>query len=770
VSGLQDVAASETLPCVTVDPGGTLALYNNSGCGPPPITLTLEHGGTIDAGGTIALYSSNTCDEGGDSTLDVAGGTLINDGTIDASWAGLPGNANGGNRYITGNVTSNGTVEVSDVTYFEGGTFKNKGAFDVAVGSSLDYSASIQDGESFLNGAGGSITVGTASGGYPGLFLESGGTFTEAGTTSGPDPVLSGGTLDYTGSGASDITVQGAVTLAGAIEAGQSLLLEAGTCASAAAAVTTTGSVTNAGTLTFAYLGGGCGGSSSLTVAAGSSLTSSGTINATSATDESLTGSLTNTGTINVSGVLTMSGPGTFDNTGSLSIADGSSVTVPAASTGQGLMVKDGTKGSIAGNGASGQMQIAGPDNTYEQGAGKTSGNPVVVQGGDDLTYSGTGSSEVVVEGAVNLAGSSIGLKQEVLLSSGACAAASADLTVSSNMTNHGTVTFYEQPGGCAGAGTLTVSGGTFRNSGTLASTWYGTVSGSLDNTGKIEASNGTLTIDELTNLTSGTLTGGTYVVNGGGQLQLPGPITTLAAKVEQDGSAVFDGAFNGLTTIASGGFLTLGNGSNLTVPGGFSNSGVISLGSSDTLDVSGSYTQATTGRLSVDVAGTGAGSTYGQLAISGTAKLGGALAITKGYAPGKGDTQQPVTYSSGTGRFSSVTGTSAGQGLFFILQYTPESAELVTTATKLQVSPAKGAPGTAVTVKGSGFSPGEAVTLSFQDASGRLTDLTPATANSSGAFTVSETVPPGAASGAGSFIALGQTSDVSVHRPFTVT
>jgi hypothetical protein len=775
VTGYQVVSASETLPCVTVDPGGTLAVYNNGGCGTafPAITLTLAGGGTVDAGGTIALYSSNSCDEGGDSTLDVASGKLVSNGTIAASWAGPGGNgnANGGSRYIEGNVTSNGTTEVSDLTYFQGGTFTNNGSFGVSDGSSFTFEARLQSGESFVNGATGSITVGTGAGGtYPGVFQQYGGTFTEAGTTSGPDPALDAGTLDYTGSGVSTITAQGAVRLKGAIAAGQTLTLEAGTCSTPAAVVTTSGRVTNAGTLSFAYLGGGCGSSPSLTMPTGSSLANSGTINATSATNQSLTGTLTNTGTIYVANMLTMSGPGTFTNSGSLSIADGSVATVAGASAGQGLVIKNGTGGSIAGNGASGQLVITGPDNTYQQGAGTTSGNPVAVQGGNTLDYTATGSSVVLVEGAVALAGGTIGAKQQILISSGACSSASANLTVSSNVTNHGTVTFYELPGGCEGGGTMTVSDGTFHNAGTLAADWSGTISGPVSNTGTIEAPTGTLTIGALDNLASGTLTGGAYTVSGNGQMQLPGPVTTLAASVEQDGSGSFDGALNGLSAIGSGGALTVGTGANMTVPGGFTNSGTITLGSADTLQVDGNYAQGSAGRLAVDVAGTTAGSTYGQLAVAGTATLAGTLAITKEYTPAKGDTQQPVTYSASSGQFSSVTGTGTGTGQYFVLRYTPQSAELVVAATKLTLTPVTGAPGTKVRVKGSGFSPGETVALSFKDASGTVTTLPSATAGSGGRFTVSDPVPAGASTGAASFIAAGQVSYVSVHHAFTVS
>src|SRR6185436_10383515 len=93
-----------------------------------------------------------------------------------------------------------------------------------------------------------------------------------------------------------------------------------------------------------------------------------------------------------------------------------------------------------------------------------------------------------------------------------------------------------------------------------------------------------------LTNLSGGTLTGGTYqVVNtgSGASIQLPSGITTNAATILLDGTNtnLYVGgggidALNGFVTNAATGSFTIQNGRNFTSAGSFSNSGGVTIGS----------------------------------------------------------------------------------------------------------------------------------------------------------------------------------------------
>jgi hypothetical protein len=589
ISSYVAITASQAFPCVTVEDGGTLAVVNTGGCGTgyPTITLTLENGGAVDAGGMIGLFTSNNCDEGGDSILDIAHGTLDNAGTIIGAWCTNPGGSPdncGGNRYIEGNVTNTGSVEVTDVDFFEDGMFHNSGELSVYAGGVCPSQcvADIADGESFVNATKGSIVDQTESGQVSGSFSMSGGTFSEAGTTSGPGISLSGVTLDYTGKGASGLVVTGTSTLEGTSVAGQTLEPQGG---------------------------------SDLALSAPDGFTNGGVIDFDSGSDEA----------------------------------------------------------------------------TFTIGSGQT------------LTNEGT-----VEEG---------------------CSPGPAEFTT------------IEGPG-------------------------------DFDNDGTIAVGCGVLTLDTLDNLSARTLSGGAYVATGNAQMQLPGSVRTLAASIDQEDSANFEGALSSLTTIGPGGSLALTGGADLSVSSGLGNAGVISLGTNDTLDVSGPYKQAASGTIDDGVAGAAAGSTYGQLQVNGEATFAGTLIVSKAssYEPAKGSTQQVLTYSSKSGRFTSVEGTTAGSGRYFVLQYTDSAAELVVNATTLKVSPHSGAPGSTVTLTGKGFSPGETITVSFRDHAGHLTTRSAAMAGSSGGFTVVETVPSGAAGGAGEFRASGRISEVTAHCDFSVT
>jgi fibronectin-binding autotransporter adhesin len=786
VKGTVDVSASETLTCVTVESGATLQLYDNGGCGSsfPTITLTLTDGGTIKAGGTLALYSSNSCDEGGDSVVDVSGGTLVNDGTLITSWAG-PGSAaaNGGNRYLQGNITNNATITVSDTTYLDGpGTFSNSGVLDLVTNTSNQCEAGYLEvpgsGVTFDNNAAGTIESGGVFGGCGGspqgmLQMASGNTFTENGPITipagdGNAVLLQGDALHYTGGGAGTIEVQGGTTLSGNIAKGQTLQLDGATgfCQIASAAVTAAAGFTNAGTIT-----GDCGGTVSLTVISGT-LTNTGTI-ATSPASLDLSGNVVNTGSVQTGSGQSLTYQGrTFTNKGTVVVSNSSGTfTIPG---GTGATFANEAAGTISNTGSF----SLGSGNTFKESGAITGNNVLLI--GDALDYTGGGRSTIEVQGGTTLSGN-IAKDQTLQLdgATGFCQITSAAVTAAAGFTNAGTIT-----GGCGGSPSLTVTSGTLTNTGTIEAAGGAdlTVQAAVDNEGILSDSyHETLSVSALTNYDSSTstLTGGKYVVyDGGNGISVPGlDIHTLDATVVIYSGSLNDGATDALRNLSvNEGSLTLTSGSqggvSETLSGSLTNSGKLAVGPDDLLTVNGSFTQTPAGQLTTVVGGTSAGSDYGQLRVNGPASLAGTLVISKvkSYTAAKGDTQQVLTYSAKSGQFASVQGTAAGQGLSFVLQYTPSAAELVVTRSTLTVSPTSGPADSIVKLTGKGFSPGETVSVSFTDAAGTVTSLPAAVAGSGGGFAVSATVPAAAVGGAGTFTATGQASGVTKTATFTVT
>ncbi len=82
-----------------------------------------------------------------------------------------------------------------------------------------------------------------------------------------------------------------------------------------------------------------------------------------------------------------------------------------------------------------------------------------------------------------------------------------------------------------------------------------------------------------------------------------------------------------------------------------------------------------------------------------------------------------------------------------------------------ITVQPHSGPPGSTTTVTGTGFAANEAVTISLDDSV-----VATATADGSGAFSKSITVPTGVSKGRHTVTALGATSGLATQAPFRVT
>ncbi len=196
-----------------------------------------------------------------------------------------------------------------------------------------------------------------------------------------------------------------------------------------------------------------------------------------------------------------------------------------------------------------------------------------------------------------------------------------------------------------------------------------------FQNNGTLTATSGTLDVLTLSNLSTGTLTGGAYAASGTGKLEIAngntgdtGDVTTNAATISlaTNGSILDNAAANALTGLTTNsGSLTLGQ--NLTTTGSLANSGQVSL-TGGKLQVTSSYTQ--TGSTSATTVGSGAtlkatggvainagtlsgtGTVFGPVSGNGIVQPGtpaGTLTVTGTFAPGAGGTFDADLGSTGS-------------------------------------------------------------------------------------------------------------------------
>jgi hypothetical protein len=209
-----------------------------------------------------------------------------------------------------------------------------------------------------------------------------------------------------------------------------------------------------------------------------------------------------------------------------------------------------------------------------------------------------------------------------------------------------------------------------------------------------------------LTNMGSMKIKKGVLIEGGSNSVVNSGTLTVVA----KSGAATISGpqiANSGTVVLASGTFdvgpfdQSAGStqlvGGSLTVSqplsitgGTFSGHGALSGGLDNSGDVSpddtggvlsdtGSYDQTGTGTVSVTIDGVTAGNGYSQLAVSGSATLGGTLAITttSGFVPSAGQSFVILTTGNGvSGTFANVTGTQIG-GLVYKVKYSASSVTL---------------------------------------------------------------------------------------------
>jgi hypothetical protein len=549
----QPASGSETIDALVVGSGttGDAETLLIQGTCSDNVTLTTKNtafspdSDAINSTGHISLTSSSC---GNNSTFDI-GTSLVNGGTLSIDTGA------GGSRAINGSVTNQKMVNVNAPVSFglngSSGTWDNAGALNLATGQTFTANTT---GVTFTNDTGGSV-VSTGTGQ---LVIDAPDVYNQGnGTTSGGESVLlngpSGSTtgiaLHYTGTGASSVVAQGGDgTVDGAIASGQTLTVN-GTCSNNAVE-TVDASETNAGAVHLSS--SSCGNPSTFVVTTGDTFTnqSGGTlqVDVGAGGARTITGNVTNDGTVNVNSSTSFD-PGTWDNAGALNIADSQTLTVTTSSS----TFTDDTGGSVVSNGTNqtGQLVVDG-GNTYNQGNGTTSGEPVLLAGpagstgGVALHYTGTGASTIVAQGGADTVDGAI-VSGQTLTVNGTCSN-NAVTTVDASETNAGTV--HLSSSSCGNSSTLAVTKGDTLNNksagiididggagGSRAITGnltnQGTVNdavnasysaGKWDNAGQLNVANSvTLDAPASTKTTFTDDTGGSVIATGSGKLELDG-------------------------------------------------------------------------------------------------------------------------------------------------------------------------------------------------------------------------------------------------------
>ncbi|XHR28664.1 MAG: autotransporter domain-containing protein [Chthoniobacteraceae bacterium] len=422
------------------------------------------------------------------------------------------------------------------------------------------------------------------------------------------------------------------------------------------------------------------GGSGTLAFNMAANAVSTPTINNSGIVESIGANTLTISGTISGSGSFYQNGTGTTFLTGSNTYTG---ATVVNAGT---LWIGDGVTGSVASTsallvGASATLVLASPSDTLWSHSIADNGTVVFQGPSASYTYTGvvSGSGGIIKAGnntlTVSTAQAYTGL---TLVSAGTLVMGGDNLLVTqSQLQISAGATFdlgdYSQSlSGITGSGTvltgsdtiLTVGAnngsstfsGVISGSGTLVKSGAGTfvIAGQEDATGGITVESGTLVV-------SGS-TVGDVSIESAGRLLVTG---SLGGDVTDAGILVVNGTVDGNVDVS--GYL---GGSGLIV-GNVTNDAIVSPGNSPgTLTISGNYTQSSAGTLYIQIA---SATVYDKLVVSGSAVLGGTLAVTSS----KQLRTEYTILTADAGVSGSFASISADSFLKFSVQYNADSVTL---------------------------------------------------------------------------------------------
>lgn len=190
----------------------------------------------------------------------------------------------------------------------------------------------------------------------------------------------------------------------------------------------------------------------------------------------------------------------------------------------------------------------------------------------------------------------------------------------------------------------------------------------------------------------------GSLTINGGGMVTASQIVLSNGGTIDLSGGGAIAMGGNGFNSPTAGSVL-LGSGAILggvgTIKGAVFNGGGSLLPgfsaqsglSPGVLNLTGGYAQAAGASLGFLIGGPTPGNgpgNYAQLIVGGAANLAGTMALSpfNGFFPAPGDKFTVMTYSSYTGAFSAITGTSPAPGLTYSVVYEPNSLVVLTTTT----------------------------------------------------------------------------------------
>jgi hypothetical protein len=410
-----------------------------------------------------------------------------------------------------------------------------------------------------------------------------------------------------------------------------------------------------------------------------SSLTlAGGTIENTSNSTNALAGLATNSGKLTIGGssnnVSTTAA--SFSNTGTLTINSGDSFTAAKLTQISGTTLSAGTY-VLAGN----------LDLTTSGISVKTNSATLTLQGGTiksngvnalsalasnikSLTIAGTSNN-------VSTSAASFSNTGTLTINAGDSFTAPALTQISGNTLSAGTYTL-------AGNLDLTGAANVTTNSATLTLEGGTIQTGSTNDLANLAANTKTLT---LTNNTA-FATSASFANSGAVDVAAGSTFTVSGSSgyTQSAGTTTVDGtlANSGTGITVSGGTL-LGAG---TLNGNVSNSAIINVGDSGKaglLSITGTYTQLSSGTLTVSIGGTTVGTLYSELKITGAASLGGTLsaALISGFTPKIGQTFTILTATGGLGGTEFTNSTIAiNSNEQFDVSYTSTGVVLTVTST----------------------------------------------------------------------------------------